>query len=164
MSIFIEEEGGATLPVDCESIAKKVINTVLDYLKCPYEVEVNLLLTTDEDIQEMNEMYRHIDQATDVLSFPMLEYREPADFESAVQGKDCFNPDSGELMLGDIVISKDHVLKQAKNFGHSVKREYAFLIAHSMLHLCGYDHIEDGDRILMEKKQKSIMKRVNILR
>lgn len=164
MSIFIEEEGAVTLPVDCEGIAKKVIDTVLDYLKCPYETEVNLLLTTDEDIREMNEMYRKIDHATDVLSFPMLEYREPADFESAIQSEDSFNPDSGELMLGDIVISKDHVLKQAKSFGHSVKREYAFLIAHSMLHLCGYDHIEDGDRILMEKKQKSVMKRVNILR
>ena len=67
-------------------------------------------------------------------------------------------------MLGDIVISKDRVLSQAEQYGHSPKREYAFLIAHSMLHLFGYDHMEDEERLLMEERQRAIMQKVNILR
>ena len=72
--------------------------------------------------------------------------------------------ESGELMLGDIVISKDKVLSQAEQYGHSPKREYAFLIAHSMLHLFGYDHMEEEERLVMEERQRAIMQKVNILR
>ena len=77
---------------------------------------------------------------------------------------DLFDPETGELVLGDIVLSKEKVLAQSETYGHSVGREYAFLIAHSMLHLCGYDHIEEKDRQTMEKKQDEIMKKIQILR
>ena len=75
---------------------------------------------------------------------------------------DCFNPETGELMLGDIVISLDKVEEQAANYGHSVTREYAFLIAHSMLHLMGYDHMEENDAKEMERRQAEILESLGI--
>ncbi|HJA68090.1 MAG TPA: rRNA maturation RNase YbeY [Candidatus Mediterraneibacter cottocaccae] len=165
MSLFIEEEGSVCLPFDVENTAELVVSAALDYIGCPYEAEVNLLLTTDDEIHEMNQMHRGIDRPTDVLSFPMQEYDIPGDFSRFdEESEDVFNPESGELMLGDIVISKDRVLAQAEQYGHSPKREYAFLIAHSMLHLFGYDHMEEDERLVMEQKQREIMEKVNIPR
>ena len=165
MSIFIEEEGGTPLPFNAEEIAGNVIEAALEYENCPYEAEISVLLTTDEEIRKLNRSARGLDRPTDVLSFPMLEYDRPGDFswlESEPQ--DAFNPETGELMLGDIVISKDRVLAQAEEYGHSPVREYAFLIAHSMLHLFGYDHMEEDERLVMEQKQREIMEKINIPR
>lgn len=165
MSLYMEDEGDITLPFDTEETAELVVEAALEYEGCPYEAEINLLLTTDEDIKEMNHMFRQIDKATDVLSFPMLEYDTPGDFSKAEEAEEeCFNPESGELMLGDIVISKDRVLSQAQAYGHSPRREYAFLIAHSMLHLFGYDHMEEEERLSMEQKQREILENIQILR
>ena len=106
----------------------------------------------------MNRDYRHMDKETDVLSFPASEYPVPGDF-SDIEERDpmAFHPETGELILGDIVISMDRVKEQAGDYGHSQKRELAFLVAHSMLHLMGYDHMEDGERLIMEKKQEEIL-------
>lgn len=164
MTLYYEEEGDVNLPLDGKDLAETVINAALDYAQCPYEAEVNLLLTENDMIQEMNKEFRSIDRATDVLSFPMAEYETPGDFVSLEEQTDCFDPESGELLLGDIVISKEKVLEQAEEFGHSVKREYAFLIAHSMLHLFGYDHIEDEERAVMEEKQREILDQLKIWR
>lgn len=164
MSLFIEEEGDVTLPFDIKEVAERVTAAALECEKCPYEAEINLLLTTDEEIRKMNREYRQTDRATDVLSFPMLEYDAPADFSFLDEAEDAFDPESGELVLGDIVISKEKVLAQAEEYGHSPLREYAFLIAHSMLHLFGYDHMEDDERELMEERQRVIMEAVNIPR
>ena len=160
----MEIETDRKLPFDARKIAELVIETSLDYVKCPYETEVSLLLTTDEEIKEINRMQRQIDRATDVLSFPMLENETPGDFSFVEEEAEAFNPESGELMLGDIVISKEKVLAQAEAYGHSPKREFAFLIAHSMLHLFGYDHMEEEERLVMEERQREIMEKVQILR
>ena len=164
MSLFIEEEGNIKLDFDTEEIAALVIDAALELADCPYEAEINLLLTTDDEIHRMNEEFRQIDRATDVLSFPMLEYETPGDFSFVEEEAEAFNPESGELMLGDIVISKEKVLAQAEAYGHSPKREFAFLIAHSMLHLFGYDHMEEEQRLVMEERQREIMEKVQILR
>ena len=165
MTLFYEEEGALKLPFDCQALAREVINGALEYIHCPYEVQVNLLLTMNDEIHEMNRDFRNIDRATDVLSFPMIEYEEPGDFSVIdEESAEAFNPESGELMLGDIVISKEKVLSQAEEYGHLPKREYAFLIAHSMLHLFGYDHMVDEERVVMEAKQKEIMEKVGIFR
>lgn len=165
MSLYFEEEGDVVLPIDAKEIAELVINAALDYIDCPYEAEVNLLLTTDEEIHVMNKEYREIDRATDVLSFPMQEYETPGDFSIFENGcDDAFHPETGELMLGDIVISKEKVLSQAEAYGHSPRREFAFLVAHSMLHLFGFDHMEEEERIVMEQKQREIMEKVHIPR
>ena len=141
------------------------VDAALEYIDCPYEAEVNLLITHDDEIHEMNREHRGIDRATDVLSFPMLEFENPGDFSGIDEEMpELFDPETGELMLGDIVISADKVRAQAEEYGHSPKREYAFLIAHSMLHLCGYDHMEDGERKEMEQKQREILEKINILR
>lgn len=164
MTLFFEEEGEFKLDLPCVELAEKVINAALDYVNCPYEVEVNLLLTMNDEIQEMNRNFRSIDRSTDVLSFPMIDYKEAGNFVFLEDVMDAFHPESGELMLGDIVISKEKVIAQAEEYGHSIEREYAFLIAHSMLHLFGYDHMEEDERIIMEQKQKEILKNLQILR
>lgn len=165
MSLFIEEEGGTALPFDVEETARMVVEAALELENCPYETEVNLLLTTDEEIHRMNMEFRQIDRPTDVLSFPMIEYETPGDFSGIrEESDDLFDPESGELLLGDIVISKDKVMFQAEQYGHSPRREYAFLIAHSMLHLFGYDHMEDDERRIMEERQRRIMEKVHIMR
>lgn len=164
MTLYFEDEGNTTLDLPLQELAEQVIKAVLDDAGCPFESDVNLLLTTNEEIHKMNREFRHIDRPTDVLSFPMIDYPSPADFSFPEEAEDCFNPETGELMLGDIVISKEKVLSQAEEYGHSIKREYAFLIAHSVLHLIGYDHIEENDRIMMEEKQKQILTNLQIIR
>ncbi len=164
MTLLFEEEGDLTLPLECESLAKRVIEAAIDYVDCPYEAEVNLLLTMNDEIHEMNRNFREIDRATDVLSFPMVDYEQAGEFEFLDDAMEYFNPETGELMLGDIVISKEKVISQAEEYGHSIEREYAFLIAHSMLHLFGYDHMEEEERIVMEDKQKEILEQLQILR
>ena len=165
MSLYMEEEGELKLPLDTKETAEQVIQASLEYVACPYEAEVNLLLTTDEEIREMNRNFRNQDKSTDVLSFPMLEYEVPGEFHFLEEDSDdAFHPETGELMLGDIVISKEKVLQQAELYGHTAKREFAFLIAHSMLHLFGYDHMEEDERKVMEQKQREIMKKVQISR
>lgn len=159
MTISIEYEAEKKLDLPYETIIEDIVQTSLDYESCPYEAEVNVILTDNEAIQSINKEYREIDAPTDVLSFPMVDYQRPSDFghvEDAVE--DYFNPETGELMLGDIVISVDKVEEQADKFGHSQTRELAFLVAHSMLHLCGYDHMEDEERLVMEERQGEILK------
>ena len=164
MTLYFENEGSLELGLAYESLATKVINAAIDYVGCPYEAEVNLLLTTNEEIQKMNVEFRDIDRATDVLSFPMIDYEEAGAFSFLEDDSSYFHPDTGELMLGDIVISKEKVLSQSEEYGHSVEREYAFLIAHSMLHLFGYDHMQDEEREKMEHMQREILERLNIMR
>lgn len=165
MSFYLEEEVKVPFQFDYEVLAKTVIEYCMEYCKFPYEAEVNLTLTNNDGIHAINKEYRGIDRATDVLSFPMLEYETPGDFAFlADENSDDFNPDTGEALLGDIIISVDKVLEQADSFGHSVEREYAFLITHSMLHLFGYDHMVEEEAKVMEEKQKEILMYLNILR
>lgn len=164
MSLFIEEESELRLPINVEETAQLVVDAALDYIGCPYEVEVNLLLTGEEEIHEMNNNFRQIDRPTDVLSFPMLEFETPGDFELFEEMDESFNPETGELVLGDIVICKEKVIQQADAYGHSIQREFAFLIAHSMLHLFGFDHMVDDEREEMEAKQREILEKIQILR
>ena len=165
MTFCVENESGKELPFDVEEIAGRVIEEALEYENCPYEVIVDVLLCDNEGIHVMNREHRGIDRPTDVLSFPNVDYETPADFSGIEDSiEDYFDPESGELCLGDIVISVDKVLEQAKEYGHSPKREYAFLIAHSMLHLLGYDHMEPEEAAVMEHKQEEILNRLGITR
>ncbi len=159
MTVWIDYEAETKLEIPYEEIINDVVEAALDYEKCPYEAEVNVVLTGNEEIREINRRFRQVDKPTDVLSFPALEYGTPSDFGQVEEDfADCFNPESGELMLGDVMISVDKVLEQAEKYGHSPARELAFLTAHSMLHLCGYDHMEEEERLRMERKQEEILK------
>jgi probable rRNA maturation factor len=162
---MMEEEVAADFAFDCCKLGEEVALFTLEHEDFPYEAEINLTLTDNEGIRVINKEYREIDAPTDVLSFPMLTFEEAGvcpDFESDYD--DNFNPDTGEIMLGDIIISVDRVKEQALEYGHSEKREFAFLIVHSMLHLLGYDHIDPQDAEVMERKQREILEAMNILR
>lgn len=168
MTFYVENETDRKLPFDVEEVTGMVIETALDYEDCPYEATVEVLITDNEGIHALNKEFRGIDKPTDVLSFPNVEYNVPADFSefSRIEemAEDYFDPDSGELRLGDIVISIDKVQEQAQEYGHSVKREYAFLVAHSMLHLLGYDHMQPDEAAEMERRQEEILSRLGINR
>ena len=125
---------------------------------------MGLTLTDDEGIRVINAEQRDIDAPTDVLSFPMLEFDTAGDLSAAYEDDTNFDPDSGALLLGDIVINVDRVKSQALEYGHSEKREYAFLVCHSMLHLCGFDHMEEADEAVMTEKQKIILEGMGITR
>lgn len=165
MSLAIEKEAEVTFDFDYETLAKDVISFTMEHEHFPFEAEISLTLTDNEGIWKVNKEFREIDRPTDVLSFPMLEYDAPGDFSRIEnQTEDCFNPDTGEILLGDIIISVDKVREQAEEYGHSMQREFAFLIVHSMLHLFGYDHMEEQEAAVMEGKQREILECLNILR
>lgn len=164
MTILFENESGRELPFDAEALANRVILHSLDYEQCPYEAEVSMIITTNDEIQRMNSEHRGIDRATDVLSFPLVDYVRPGDFSHLEEEEDCFDPDSGELLLGDIVISVDKVYEQAESYGHTPEREFAFLTAHSMLHLMGYDHMVPEEAEVMEARQAEILAQLGINR
>jgi probable rRNA maturation factor len=168
MAIFIENEIDAKFDFDYNEVIESVINEAANYVGCPYEISVEVTIVDNETIRQINKEQRDIDNPTDVLSFPMVEYEIAGDFEFLDKDDpyvyEYFEPDTGELILGDIVISSDKVYSQAEEYGHSVKRELGFLVAHSMLHLFGYDHMEDEERVVMETKQKEILERLGITR
>ena len=164
MTLNLEDEYGLELGIDYEGTASLVISQVLEEEGCPYEAEVNLLLTSNEEIHRMNREYRDVDRPTDVLSFPMIPFETPADY-SVIEGDDSyFDLDTEELILGDVMISVDKVYAQAEEYGHSTEREFSFLFAHSMLHLLGYDHMEPEEAAVMERKQAQALEDLGITR
>ena len=164
MTVHIENETEEQFQFDYEELIRSVVGAALEYEACPYDAEVEVVLTDNAGIHEINLQQRNIDRPTDVLSFPMAEYETPADFEGLEAQEDVFDPDSGEYMMGDIMISVDKVKEQADLYGHSEKRELGFLVAHSMLHLMGYDHMEDAERLVMEKRQEEILNSIGLTR
>ena len=165
MNSCVENETQTEFDFDIKQVFDLVAEEVLDSENCPYEAQVNLLATDNEGIREYNRQYRNMDSSTDVLSFPMLPFETEADF-GLVEGHeaDYFDPETGELLLGDIIISADKVTEQAEKYGHSAKREFAFLAAHILLHLCGYDHMETEEAKVMERKQEEVLGRLSITR
>lgn len=159
--IFIENEQDKIEVSDLiTDTIKNVCEKVLEYEECDFDAEISITLTDDSYIRELNHEHRGIDKPTDVLSFPMVDFNE--DGTSADTEFDW----SGELLiLGDIVISLERAEYQAREFGHSIIREIAFLTAHSMLHLLGYDHEESHeDDEIMCQKQEEILNILGITR
>ena len=109
MTVHFEYEAEEQFTFDYQALMRRVMEQVLEYERCPYEVEVNVVITDNEEIQKVNREYREIDRATDVLSFPMVEYEKPGDFSKVEEDEMLFHPETGELMLGDIMISIDKV-------------------------------------------------------
>ena len=150
MTILTEWETDVSFDFDTAALAGQGMLAACEAERCPSGI---------------NRLHRGIDSPTDALSFPMQTYETPADFshvEECVEGN--FDPDTGELLLGDIVVSTEKVKEQAVRFGHSEKRELAFLILHSMLHLFGYDHETEEQREEMEARQRAILDGLGITR
>lgn len=163
MTFYVENNTEKEFSFSIEEIFGKVATAVLEAENCPYEAGVNLLLTDNDGIRSYNKEYRGIDKETDVLSFPNLDYEQAGTFTISEEAEaDYFDPDSGELLLGDIMISVDKVSEQAAEYGHSELREFAFLTAHSMFHLCGYDHMTEEEAAVMEQKQEAVLRQLGI--
>ena len=157
MTVEISYESEKSLDIPYEDIINRMVAASLDFENCPYEAEVSVTIVDDEEIRKINNEYRGIDKSTDVLSFPINEFDIPGNFDNIEENVDAFNPESGELLLGDIILSTEHIIEQAREYGHSETRELAFLVVHSMLHLMGYDHMADEDRVIMEDRQRKIL-------
>lgn len=164
MTISYEKETDIDLGIDCEELARTVGDRVLDQENCPYESQISLILTDDEGIREVNREHRGLDRSTDVLSFPMVDFPSPAEYSVLEEDDSLFDLDTGELLLGDIMISAEHVTAQAEAYGHSIRREFCFLVAHSMLHLLGYDHMTPPEAAVMEAKQEQVLQSLGITR
>lgn len=145
---------------ELEQTVNDVCSEVLSSEECDFDAQISLTLVDNEEIREINNEQRGIDRATDVLSFPMLEFDGNGDCTDA-----GYEMDGDFVVLGDIVISMERAQYQAREYGHSLKREVAFLTAHSMLHLLGYDHVDDpeGERIMFAK-QEQVLERLGIRR
>lgn len=164
VSVQYECETDISLELDCEVLAREVAQSVLELENCPYDSQVNLVLTDNSGIHEVNRQFRGIDAPTDVLSFPMIPFETPADYQILDQDESFFDLDTDELLLGDIMISAERVISQAEDYGHSIKREFCFLVAHSMLHLLGYDHMVPEEAAIMEQKQEAALEKLGITR
>jgi probable rRNA maturation factor len=155
--LFGAADTAAPAPFDVHEVTAAVIEAVLASEDCRKDVEVNVLVTDSERVRQLNRDFRQKDEETDVLSFPNV------DFGTEITAT-AFNPASGLLALGDIAMSAERVRRQAEAYGHSLEREYAFLLAHSMLHLLGYDHMEAEAAQLMEEKQERVLAQLGIVR
>ena len=167
----IETGAGASFLFDTEALVQDVCTAVLAAEGFTHDAEVQIVITGDAEIRELNREHRGIDKETDVLSFPNLSFDEGGgqdgyDYEAVIRAQyhDCMNPDTGRVMLGDVVVNADAVKRQAKAFDHSEKREFAFLVAHSMLHLIGYDHMLSDEATSMEEKQEAVLRSLGITR
>lgn len=147
-------------------LLKNVIEFALKEEEVDVECEVSLLFVDNDEIREINNETRGIDRATDVLSFPMLDYENKKVFKEMYKNyefsqSDC---DGEELVLGDVVLSLERALEQSKEFNHSFEREASYLVVHSILHLLGYDHMEEDDKVIMRKREEEILNKLNITR
>ena len=147
MNLIISNETNEK--IDMDEKLKSVVKTVLETEGLPLEYEVSITFVDIDEIHKLNKEFRSVDRPTDVLSFPMDE-----DF--SIEGVDT--------MLGDIVISMDIAKDQAKDFGHSLDREIMYLTAHSMLHLLGYDHMDEAEKIEMRAREKEVMKLLGVFK
>ena len=139
---------------------RKVIRTALAAQGVDFPCEVDVLVTSDEEIRALNREARQVDKATDVLSFPAFELRP-----GELPGPGDADPGTGLVPLGDMMISLEHVTAQAKEYGHSNRRELAYLTVHSVLHLLGYDHVDEGPmKARMREREEAIMGELGITR
>lgn len=163
MSVFVWNETKFKFGFSIEEQSKLVIKECLREEKFPQQAEINLTIVHEDEMQEINMEQREINEVTDVLSFPMLEFQEAGKFLED-ELKNNLNLDTHEVMLGDIVICCERVEEQAKEYGHSMLREFSFLVAHSMFHLMGYDHMIEVEEMKMFEKQKKVLDHLEITR
>ena len=165
MTFYVENETNEEFPFNVEELISTLTGELIKTFGIQYEVSLNVSFTDDTSIREINKEFRGIDKSTDVLSFPNLDFDRPSEFDIPADRKaDYTDPETGELILGDIILNVDRIFSQAEEYGHSIKRETAFLVAHSCLHLCGYDHMTGPEEEEMISKQEGILNSLGITR
>lgn len=130
------------------------------------EYQISLLFVDNDEIKEINEETRGINKATDVLSFPMLDYENGKVYKDMYIGYEFDETymDGNELVLGDMVLSLEKALEQSIEYNHSYEREVSYLVVHSILHLLGYDHMEEEEKKIMRKREEEILNKLKIIR
>lgn len=149
--IITNEQDKIEIPADWERKINEVAAICLREEQIPQEAEVDLLFVDNEAIREMNREYRDKDSATDVLSFPMYEADEEIDEEE-------------EILFGDIVISLERAQEQCQEYGHSLEREVMYLLVHGLLHLAGYDHMEEEEKKEMRAQEEKLLAVIGAIR
>ena len=143
-----------------KALIRKVIRTALASEGVDFPCEVDVLVTSDGEIRELNREARRVDKATDVLSFPAFGLTP-----GELPGPEDADPGTGLVPLGDMMISMEHVAAQAKEYGHSNRRELGYLVVHSTLHLLGYDHVDEGpEKRRMREREEAILAELGITR
>ena len=152
--IITNQQKAVKIPSGLRLMLRRCCTAVLRMEQFEGDAEVNITFVDDEQIHAMNKQFRNKDSATDVLSFPLGE-----------NGIWDINPDTGCQELGDIVLSVEHAVAQAKEFGHTFQREMGYLTVHSMLHLLGYDHVNGGlEKAIMREKEEEALGRLGLTR
>ena len=146
---------GVKLEKSNEKLISKVVNTVLEMENICHDVDVYITLMDNDEIHKINKEYRDVDRPTDVLSFPMFERDEIVNLKE--QKKNDI-----EEILGDILISVPKVKEQAEEYGHSFEREVSYLVTHGMLHLLGYDHMEEDEKKIMREHEEAVLQKLGI--
>lgn len=164
MTIWIDNQTENTIFENYENILKDIVKACIKEEKYPENVEVSISIVDNEEIQNLNNEFRNINKSTDVLSFPMLKFENNNLGLDDKKIHDSINMDTNEIVLGDIIISIEKAIEQANELGHSLQREVAFLTAHSMFHLMGYDHENILDENIMKQKQENVLTKKNLLR
>ena len=142
------------IPTGIRMLIRRCCQAVLQTEGFPEEAEVSVSFISNEEIKNLNRDFRNVDSVTDVLSFPLGE-----------NGVYDRNPESGALLLGDIVISMQKAKQQAELYGHSLQREVAYLTVHSMLHLLGYDHVNGGlEQVRMREREETVLAKLGLTR
>ena len=158
MNIYIENETDIKFDFEgYEAAIKNAVCAVAREKKLPDQLDVNVLIVDSDEIRRINSDNRGIDSSTDVLSFPYYEYEQPGVFFGEIY-------EDEENILGDIILCSPKIISQAAEYGHSQRRELSFLVVHSMLHLLGYDHMEEAEREIMEAEQRKFMEILGISR
>lgn len=164
MIIFDNNQDRIEFTDEMKALIERTINGALKHEKFEKLYEISFLLTDNSGIRQINREHRKIDKETDVLSFPMLEFKDGYYKGQLELNIDDMNPDTGEVVLGDIVISIEKAAVQAEEYGHSLEREMAFLTTHSILHLLGHDHEIEADRVIMRRKEEEILDELGLYR
>jgi probable rRNA maturation factor len=163
MDLSLENESGDELPRDCEEAMRRAASAALEMESQGLQAEASVIITTSEEIKRLNKKHRGIDRETDVLSFPLyVSLPVGQGNKNRMNEQEKPQPIQPELLLGDIVISLEKAKAQAEEYGHSLKRELAFLTVHSCLHLFGYDHCDEESEKAMFAKQDQILERAGI--
>ncbi|EQB88246.1 putative rRNA maturation factor [Clostridium punense] len=151
---------------ELEKSVEEIILYTLKEEEVTIPCEISVIFVDNEEIREINKDMRNIDKVTDVLSFPMLEYENHKVFKDLYIGYkfEITDLNEGNLILGDMALSLERALEQSEEYGHSYLREVCYLVVHSILHLLGYDHMEEQDKIVMRKREEEILNRFNINR
>ncbi len=164
---WIEWEAETPASEETMQLIETVLDAGLENEGIDTDVEISVTITTAEEVHRINREFRGIDRTTDVLSFPMVEYpsvdMDPETRRQAVEASE-WNPDTEAVLLGDIIINDQQAQLQAEEYGHSLQREIAFLTIHSLLHLLGYDHMEEDQEQQMREHQNQVLEKLHITR